>query len=103
MSQPYKLTKEADADLEDITRYTIKKWGERKAVEYLDQIEQCLCSIDKSTNFKQPSPKKYPKLRVVRCEHHYIFYLHNESKCPYIIAILHERMEMLTHIKNRLG
>ncbi len=64
MTQPYKLTKEADADLEGITRYTIKNWGERKAVEYLDLIEQCLCSIAKSTIWEQPSPKKYPKLRV---------------------------------------
>ncbi len=29
MTQPYKLTKEADADLEEITQYTIKKWGKR--------------------------------------------------------------------------
>jgi len=103
MTQTYKLTKEADADLEDITRYTIKKWGKRKAVEYLGLIEKGLCSTATSKIWKQPFPEKHPKLRVMRCEHHYIFYLHNEGKYPDIIAVLHERMEMFTHIKNRLG
>ncbi len=103
MTQPYQLIKEADADLEGITRYTFKKWGEQKAIKYLDRIEQCLCCIAKSKFWKQPFPNKYPKLRVIRCEHHYIFYLHSENKIPCIIAVLHERMDMLTRIKNRIN
>lgn len=102
MTQAYKLTKEADSDLEEITRYTIKKWGKRQAIAYLALIEKCLNSISASKTYKQPFPKNYPKFRVIRCEHHYIFYLHNKNKPPYIIAVLHERMEMLTRIKNRI-
>lgn len=102
MTQPYKLIKEADTDLESIAQYTFKKWGEQKTVKYFDQIEQCLYGIAKNKFWKQPFPKTHPKLRVIRCEHHYIFYLHNENKIPWIIAILHERMDMLTRIKNRI-
>jgi len=43
-----------------------------------------------------------PELQVSRCEHHYIFHLMRENQSPLIIAILHERMNMIDRIRKRL-
>lgn len=37
----YELTKDADADLEEIVRYTIIEWGEDQARLYIDKLHQC--------------------------------------------------------------
>ena len=37
--RPYELTRDAEADLEEITRYTIKEWGEVQAESYLAKIK----------------------------------------------------------------
>ena len=42
-------------------------------------------------------------LKVCHCEHHYVFYicLPGDNQ-PVIIAVLHERMDMLVRLKTRL-
>jgi len=44
----------------------------------------------------------HPSLRVTRCEHHYIFCIWREGAPAIIIAILHERMDLIARIKDRL-
>ena len=42
----------------------------------------------------------YPNVRVCRCEHHYIFFMRpQESLKPVILAVLHERMNLLESSK----
>jgi hypothetical protein len=42
-------------------------------------------------------------LRVVRCQHHYVFYLQaNHASQAIILAIFHEQMDCLTRLRNRL-
>ena len=48
---------------------------------------------------KQPLSTQ-PLLRVVRCEHHYVFYL--KKKTPVIIAVLHEKMDVMQRLAGRL-
>jgi len=43
-----------------------------------------------------------PSLRVARCEHHYIFCLWREGAPAIVIAILHERMDLIAGITDRL-
>ena len=42
------------------------------------------------------------KLRVIRCEHHYVFYCLRKGQCPLIIAVLHENMDLLSRLRARL-
>ncbi len=101
--RPYELTRDAEADLEGIARYTIEEWGEAQAESYLGKISRCFKNIATHKTVSRTFSERFPSARVVRCEHHYILYLAPEGKKPIIFAVLHERMDMLTRLKNRLG
>ena len=44
----------------------------------------------------------YPNVRVMHCQHHYIFGLMREDAPMLIVAILHERMDVIARLQNRL-
>ncbi len=100
--RPYELTKDAEADLEGIAHYTIEEWGEAQAEDYLGKISQCFKKIAERTVVSRTFSEKFPDAQVVRCEHHYIFYIYPEGEKPIIFAVLHERMDLLTRFKDRL-
>ena len=97
----YELTPDADADLEDITRYTILEWSSEQASVYLDKLHLCFQQIASRKAIGKSFSKKFPHLLVTRCEHHYVFYLHPKKTKPVIIAVLHERMDMVNRLKER--
>ena len=99
----YELTKSTEADLEEITRYTIEQWGEQKAEGYLRKLSKCFQKIADHEIVSRTFSKLYPQVFVTRCEHHFVFYLHTKGKPPIILAVLHERMNMLTRLTERLG
>ncbi|CAM3063176.1 Plasmid stabilization protein ParE [Komagataeibacter xylinus] len=43
-----------------------------------------------------------PGLRMVQVDHHYIFCLPREGAPALVVAILHERMDLLTRLAGRL-
>ncbi len=100
--QLYELTASAQEDIKQIARYTITKWGKQKSLHYASLLDQRFREIAARTAYSRSLLKNYPHVMVNRCEHHYIFYVHPEGKPPQIIAVLHERMEMLTRLKDRL-
>ncbi len=98
----YELTPSAQEDLKEIARYTLTKWGKKQSLHYAELLDAGFRKIAaKNVNFRTFS-KRYPQILVSRCEHHYIFYVHPDNKPPRIIAVLHERMDMLARLKNRL-
>lgn len=99
----YELTADADSDLEEIIRYSIRKWGEKPAGQYADKLHQCFEKIARKEAVSRTFSETYANAFVTRCEHHYVFYLHPEGKRPRIFAVLHERMDMLVRLKARLG
>ncbi len=52
-------------------------------------------------NFKDMSAL-YPALRMAHCEHHYVFCLPREDAPALIVAILHERMDLMARLADRL-
>jgi toxin ParE1/3/4 len=99
---PYALARPAQDDLRAIARYTLKEWGKAQSLRYAASLERCFLQIAARTVFSRPLFERYPELRVSRCEHHYVFYLQGEDRPPRIIAVLHEKMDMLARLKNRL-
>ena len=99
---PYEITSPAEEDLKEIARYTLTQWGKKQSLHYAGLLEKCFQDIAKRTAHSRSFSERYPQIRVSRCEHHYIFYIHPKKKPPCIIAVLHERMDMLTWLKNRL-
>jgi toxin ParE1/3/4 len=47
--------------------------------------------------------ERYPQVRVARCQHHYAFYVHPEAQKPLILAVLHEQMDLLARLGERLS
>jgi len=41
-------------------------------------------------------------LRMVRCEHHYIFCLPRDDAPALVVAIFHERMDLMARLADRL-
>ena len=95
----FKLSKEAENDLEKIWLYTFENWSAEQADRYLkllfDEIEY-LC-IKPESGFNYGSIRKgYFRSKV---KSHLIFYKINHSKEELeIIRILHERMDIESHI-----
>lgn len=99
---PYELTLSAQEDLKEIARHTLTKWGKKQSLHYAELLEKRFREIATRTVHSRTFSNRYPQVLVSRCEHHYVFYIHSEEKPPRIIAVLHERMNMLTWLKNRL-
>jgi plasmid stabilization system protein ParE len=99
----YELTREADADLADIARYTILEWGMEQANWYMDKLDQCFQKIGTKIVFGRTFSKRMPDVFVTRCEHHFVFYLHPSAEKPVILAVLHERMDMVNRLQDRLA
>jgi len=100
--QPYVLTPSAEDDLKDIVRLPLKQWGKKQSLQYASLLETCFLEIADRTSHSRSFSERYPQIQVTRCEHHYIFYIHAEGKRPCIIAVLHERMDKVARLKNRL-
>jgi len=98
----YVLTDAAEADLRDIIRYTRTQWGAVQVRRYVAKLQTGMANVAAGKGTFKQLDALYPKLRVAHCEHHYIFCLPRENAPALIIAIFHERMDLLARVANRL-
>jgi plasmid stabilization system protein ParE len=99
---PYELTPDAEADLREIARYIWRQWGETQSRQYARTLATCFQKIADGEIVRRSFSNRFPELLAARCEHHFIFYLHPEDQKPRIIAVLHERMDLITRLRDRL-
>ncbi|MCC4635544.1 type II toxin-antitoxin system RelE/ParE family toxin [Xanthomonas dyei] len=92
----YVLTDAAEADLRGIIRYTSAPWGQAQVRRY---IAARLAAGEGP--FKDLSAL-YPALRMSQCMHDYVFCLPREHAPSLIVAILHERMDLMVRLAGRL-
>jgi len=97
------LTSDAQTDLREIARDTEHQWGADQAMRYAALLDACFDRIGNGTGMSRAFSEHYPTLRVARCEHHLVFFLAPPDGPPCVIAVLHERMDMLLRLKNRLS
>ncbi|CDZ34482.1 type II toxin-antitoxin system RelE/ParE family toxin [Neorhizobium galegae] len=98
----YVLTAEAEADMRSIIRYTRKEWGAAQVRRYIAELEQGIASLAAGEGSFRDMSELYPALRMARCEHHYVFCLPREPAPALIVAIFHERMDLMTRLAVRL-
>jgi toxin ParE1/3/4 len=93
----YKLTKEADFDIDEIWEESNLRWGKTQARKYLDEMEERFISLAENPKLgkKRPeltgSPMSFPSGR------HVIFY-RKAKKGIEIIRVLHDSMDFPRHI-----
>lgn len=102
MSASYVLTLAAEADLRGIVRYTCKHWGDVQARAYAAKLERGIEAVVSGRGAFRDMSALYPGLRMARCEHHYLFVLPREGASALVVAILHERMDLMVRLGERL-
>ena len=99
----YILKEAAEADLRDIIGYTRNQWGDAQARRYLVKLKQGIARlVARQAPFKDMSAI-YPTLLMAHCEYHYIFCLPRENAPAWIVAIFHERMDLMARLAERLS
>ena len=99
----YILTAEAESDLRSVIRYTRTQWSAAQVRHYVSALERGMEDIAAGkVPFKDLSAL-YPALRMARCQHHYFFCLPREHAPALIVAILHERMDLMRRLADRLN
>ena len=95
----YKISKEAENDLENIWLYTFEEWSENQADYYLDLIFdefEYLSRYPQSGKDYGHVRKGYLKSRV---KAHFIFYRLNLKEDQIeIIRILHQQLDLDSHL-----
>ena len=95
------LTTAAERDLAGVWDYTFDTWGADQADRYLEHLEACCERIAAGEAVIQSFPEIDARLGSHHCEHHYIFFLATDDK-PIVVAVLHERMDLMTRLQDRL-
>ncbi len=96
----YSFTLAAEEDLRGIWRYTYETWGLNQAETYFNQIEACCEGVGNRRAQSRALEGLPDGIRIHRCENHYIVWL--DEGLPVIIAVLHERMDVVKWLKDRL-
>lgn len=102
MTSGYVLLPAAEADLREIVRYTRGQWGDTQAREYLVKLQRGIEGVATGRTRSKAMPELYPGIRMIHCEHHYIFCLPRDDAPTLVVAILHERMDQIARIAIRL-
>lgn len=98
----YQLTPDADNDLLEIARYTLKTWGDEQTARYEGKLHRCFEEIARGQVRARLVKKTRPDMFVTRCEHHYVFYRIRAKQAPLILAVLHENMHLMKRLRDRL-
>jgi toxin ParE1/3/4 len=102
VDRPYVLARGASADLKEIVRHTNERWGEPQCLVYIDQLEKASVAVAKGEGLFKDLSALHPKLRVAKSGRHYIFCLPRPNALPVILAIFHERMDIMARLRSRL-
>lgn len=103
MAKAYILTKAASADLLDIVRHTNEQWGEEQCRSYVAGLEKAAHRLALGEGHFKDLSFIYPSLRGIKSGSHFIFCLPRPKDTAVILAILHERMDLVARIKTRLS
>ncbi len=96
------LTEAAEADLRGIIRYTRKHWGDVPVRSYVADLEQGIGRLVRGEGAFKEMDAIHPGLRMARCGHHYVFCLPREDAPALVVALLHERMDLMSRLADRL-
>jgi len=80
----------------------LERWGEKQYFSYAESFERRFQEISNGTVEQKIFSTLFPHVLINKCEHHYIFYIHKKESIPLIIAILHERMDIVSWLESRV-
>ncbi|MEK6746605.1 MAG: type II toxin-antitoxin system RelE/ParE family toxin [Pseudomonadota bacterium] len=96
----YELSPDAIKDIREIWNYTVDKWGEKQANNYIKNIFECFEEIIARDVVYKKLFIDDKEIKLVRHEHHYIFFI--VKKDPIIVRVLHKKMDFISALNKRL-
>ncbi|WP_074169257.1 type II toxin-antitoxin system RelE/ParE family toxin [Escherichia coli] len=76
--------------------------ADRTSMPIRDRIERNTHLAAGRGSFRDMS-ELFPELRMIHCEHHYVFCLPRGSAPALVVAIFHECMDLMTRLSERLN
>ncbi len=95
--KPFDLTRKAKADLKEIAKFTLKRWGREKRNLYLKQFDETFYllaespSLGKSCDEIRKGYRKFPQ------GSHIIYFKQSDKSQIHIIRIFHKSMDVDIH------
>lgn len=99
----YEKSREALEDWQAIVEYTFDRHGEDQTIKYTKQLINCIEAMAKGEGYFKEIKVKKRTVRIMHCQKHYIFGLVRDKAPLMIIALFHEKMDLMTRLKKRLG
>lgn len=103
MNRSFILSPAAEADLRGLIRYSRKQWGTTQTATYVTNLKRGITALAQGKGFIKDMNDIYPQLCMARCQHHYVFCVSQDKAPAIVVAILHERMDLMNRLKNRLS
>jgi toxin ParE1/3/4 len=66
------LSRRAALDIEEIYRFSMRRWGKKVAEEYLDGIQEALTRLQKNSDLLRVKPKVSSHFRFYRVNRHFL-------------------------------
>lgn len=99
----YALAREAELDLLEIARFTAHAWSLDQANRYLAALDAQFAAIARNDAVERAVFDHREDLRVSRCRHHCIFFVRDDDGRVVVLAVLHESMDLIARLGERLG
>jgi toxin ParE1/3/4 len=96
----YRLTSDAQTDLIEIRRYTLKQWGAAQSKKYLTDLRQTIRLLAEKTSMGKSRPEVADNVFSFPYVSHVIYYLVHEQQLV-VFAVLHKRMVPVKHLIER--
>ncbi len=93
----YRLSKETQNDLKEISRYTQENWGNKQAKHYLIELAACFENLTRSPKIGKERNEIEKSLRSFPVASHIIFYRIG-PECLEVARVLYASMDIKRHL-----
>jgi len=94
----YRLSKQADNDIESITEYTLGKWGVAQVKKYVGGLIACFHDIAKNEHIGRDASEFAENLSRFAYQSHIIFFV-RDTDAVLIVRVLHRSMDFGRHLE----
>jgi toxin ParE1/3/4 len=98
----YRLTPDAQNDLIEIRRFTVKQWGTAQSQKYILELRQTIRLLAKTPSLGKSRPDIGSSVLSFPHVSHVIYYVVHEQQLI-VFGVLHKRMVPLNHLAEREG
>lgn len=98
----YHLTTAAEQDVRGLLRYSREQFGITQARRYGEGLEAHFIGLGDGTTVARLFSDRLPDVMVSRYQSHFVFHMIDAEDLILILAVLHQRMDLMTRLQDRL-